>query len=643
MQHNHLDTPGSGFPEKDISQISLRMPTEPLVQLEGRELSLTLRGHSLDGLHHVSEIELSLRGAGSGEPIFRRSFILSEPETCDHNLLRRLEDAMKSGNAPSALLALLNQEFLSKSTHRLRDSFLCDSTKMSGSDLQKLALDFNIAPLPLQVRDTLTGFRAKAALLSEDSLQELNVRLGPKMLVHFLDFDNMGPPNKFGMKAEVNAVLTAMPQLARISFRDIPHEVFRVGGDEFAVLIQDRGEESVQALANFADGIRSVRQRYFLSDDPRYQMARVYSVLRSFGREWLAGYKLLTEQARQPFSLLAFADYVANRCGDYFLYSKSGYLRPEQRLAYLAQNIHKIENRALRARVVGDEIKVMGITSATVRSAEPLTVSKLLLSLAMAEMVIHFNKEHPGNIFDRALDLDDSRQLNAQHRSFHHKVKYLRLRDADMKQAALAAETEAAYKRVRAEIAGDSPAGQLRESFQQLLKLSGSDSSSNRVLRANLIWNLPLNELMDFRVPGPRLYMVEVDIQGFGALNNQLGYERSDQLFARLVEAVARPGDLLLRQNGGGLLIISQTTVAKKLPDKKELEKIIFESIKSDHRPKAEYILRHSLDALFRGTTEKGRQELSDFVFPEVTIRDRSVAYSQGMTAGSLIELLQSS
>ena len=89
--------------------------------------------------------------------------------------------------------------------------------------------------------------------------------------------------------------------------------------------------------------------------------------------------------------------------------------------------------------------------------------------------------------------------------------------------------------------------------------LAVDPSVGGRVLRYNLIMEAPLGVFM-ISTAQKVVAVFSFDVNHFGVLNNRLGYNRSDELIAKIAQLIRNdlPGAVLIRKDGGKLIVLTE-------------------------------------------------------------------------------------
>ena len=104
--------------------------------------------------------------------------------------------------------------------------------------------------------DGLTGLRTRAALYSGRSVAGLNDLFAGEKFIFTLDFDHVRLADRFGFGKELEEVFKFLTEAGRQTFaaNGISFEIFRIGGDEFAVLLG--GNQKPDFLGKTVDAFR---------------------------------------------------------------------------------------------------------------------------------------------------------------------------------------------------------------------------------------------------------------------------------------------------------------------------------------------------------------------------------------------------
>lgn len=416
---------------------------------------------------------------------------------------------------------------------------------------------------PSALRDSLTGLRTKAVFSSPEAVAELEKNIpGPKLIIS-LDFKAMGPTDKCGLGEKVDTLLRAQLPIAASAFSQLKHEVFRTGGDELGIIIEDRGTDTRVALKLFMEMVNKARDELLSSshtDQRRVRSAKFQTAVRTVSRTTFKDYKNALEDKGEVFSTERFAEYLKK------LYQGQDTAAHPNAVRYHTYELITDKFFSEAAKIVRkDQVGLLELNASAVRVSDPLTVELCALAFNQGDLQIHHLKEDATqNQNESELGTD----LNA-------KAINIVIRDAERAAITNSIQNEKTYREIQANlpeiIARDAePAKAARQALHELTQAVGGDPSSVNVLRANLIWNFKAGEVFDIRIPTD-LHVLTFDLCGFGCLNNQFGSARADDVFQKMV-SIARE-ELsedyhCVRLNGGRFDL-----VFKNAPDPRHVDK----------------------------------------------------------------------
>ncbi|RMD86363.1 MAG: GGDEF domain-containing protein, partial [Candidatus Dadabacteria bacterium] len=248
---------------------------------------------------------------------------------------------------------------------------------------------------PSERIDPVTGLRDKSSILSPRAIDKLDQKLGkgkPKVVLYF-DFDHLSVPNRFGMRKELDALLGHIKAIAEESFGvfGVNFELIRIGGDEFACIVQDT-PETAKAISHFVNQFQELRERFLPSDDPRYKKAARFAAIREGMRGVLASYKREIEERGVDFSLERYREYILEEIKK-LSPEDFARLKEVQSPGKLAFNLVALK---IRSGELPSEVDVATVTAAAVR-VPSLSCQSIHLAVGSADKEIHRRKEERGN------------------------------------------------------------------------------------------------------------------------------------------------------------------------------------------------------------------------------------------------------
>lgn len=480
-----------------------------------------------------------------------------------------------------------------------------------------------VAPIsPAESRDTLTGLRGKAALYSHEALQELNARVAGSKVFIFIDFNNMGVANKFGLTSQVDEVLRSIKSAAADAFPTVPFELFRVGGDEFVLVVSEEGSSVEDSVQRFRERVQTLRDRAFCEQSGPVEAAESFARVRSRARNLFADYlREIGEQ--ETFSLRGFRQWIVEQMEAGFLPDRRSTGRMAVELA-----IRKLEQEDFHAP------GVMSFSCAAAHVGTQLTPEKSTKALGVCDKLIHAQKEGRLDPFRVAIaseaQLDEVAVRAATGRVIedvqHASRRFIASQERLERLREEAVHGMSNLTRARAEVA--------------LRVAAGLDPSvSENVLRYSIVKDMKIS---DFMVPGSQGWVsaLMIDVNHFGVINNQLGYDRGDDLIGKIAHCVrdVLPASLIVRKDGGRLVVFT----AYGTGDDKihsiwtRADLALRESVHSEVAS-AEYQIRAALDSI-AGLGRKGKDALT---FKRVRVEEGVLNSLSEMTFEQAIERLE--
>jgi|GEM_PF-6080966 len=410
--------------------------------------------------------------------------------------------------------------------------------------------------------DPLTRMPGKALLLRNESLLTLSERLAGNKTIAFLDFNNMGLANVTGLEKEVDAILKNIGDVGKKAFINMKYQMVRLGGDEFAIVIAGSADETGAALGRFRQMVSKLREESFSQKPTELLAAETRAARRALMRGTLSRYKTeintaeLGEQGEQPFEGKQFRDWVVERLRDH----SPGFLPSREITGALVLRLATAELALASAAPVAESPRVMTFSIGAVAIGSSPTVEDITRALSLAEKEIHRQKECPNNAL-----LQNSSHVPVASLA---EIQEITLRKAELTVIANNANTADRNLSARQEfqqlntgaILGTSTPGRLLANAELRRALALDPSVGAGVLRYNLIMDAPLGVII---IPAEQktVAVFSLDVNHFGVLNNQLGYNRADELIAKIAQLIRNdlPGAVLIRKDGGKLIVLTET------------------------------------------------------------------------------------
>jgi GGDEF domain-containing protein len=408
---------------------------------------------------------------------------------------------------------------------------------------------------PSERRDPLTGMLTKAAALSSSYLTELSKQVpGPRVLI-FFDARDMGPAQKFGLdpKATDN-LLASIDTSVTKAFANLPHQTFRLGGDEFAIIasVGDGAEQVKESLNSFIADMKTQRNKLFSALDPRVQKAQQYARTRTLTRELSAE---LEAKLADTFSEQEVVTYLKHHptFGSHFSAQLADH--PNSAIATRRAIVEFATNTFQKHAYPQSNITLVDFDAAIIHlGAQDLSPELMQIAIGKADELIHSSKAGANRELAEAAVLFPSDRP---------------IRLEDRAAIAIVQSMEAAWETANAEftrIAGASTStiSELQAAKTAILAAHGADPSCPGVYRKDLMGDFEVETLVS---TDKKLYITEVDMPGFGATNNKLGYAKADQIFRELAETVKTgiPDAVMLRAGGALIALSSNPTELHEL------------------------------------------------------------------------------
>lgn len=393
-----------------------------------------------------------------------------------------------------------------------------------------------------KIRDKLTGFRGKSMILSELGLNCINRKIpGPKIFI-FLDFDNMGPPNDFGLGEEINEFLRYFGNLAREMFADIPNEFLRLGGDEFGIFLPET-EEAIERYGLFFEKLEEKRKELFEVDaddrlEQTFETVHERTEMRSVRK---------SEEGRmgESFTVQKFVSSleeagatVPPEAENFSDYRKAGILQKD----LAAKSSHPPRR------------KILTNSRAAVRLEKDLNLDKMLLAQLQIEKFIKQFKPFGKPVPNKILEIADVKNKEEYEDEMSDKAYEIRLYKAHME---LFEQIRQAYL--------DYP--ERREELERLLyEMQFVDPAITSILRLDLVKDQSVRKILDLEAEKD-FTVLTIDVFAFGAINNNEGYLRADSVLreiVRIVKETIRP-QRIVRLGGGCLKIIKSSVSQEEL------------------------------------------------------------------------------
>ncbi len=382
-------------------------------------------------------------------------------------------------------------------------------------------------------RDTLTKFHTKGILLSEEGTAKISKEIPGKKLLCIFDFNHMGLPNKFGLRRRLNDFLSIFPEIQKKVFDDFPQEIVRFGGDEFCIIIPDEAA-AISKLKLFFTELEKQRKKFLPEADEKVKLVMQFAKIRSLMRKLRSDFLIICKQKKKDFDLEGFVAFLKAKLEHEKLTEEviSQKFRLEQRIGFMQKQLALGHAKNEKESVVVPSGIIFEID-------EKLTPRDIL------------------NAFFQSDEIISQRQRAG--------VRDIDFTPITLKKESLAREAlfelqnwqeyESEYLSLKKQLETASP--QEKEELQQKIRfLQWSDPVVQGVFRLNLCAGAKIREI--FPIKKPTEYQALIfRLSGFGAINNNLGYEMADQIFRSMTEIAQEyfPKAVFMRSNGGKLTV----------------------------------------------------------------------------------------
>jgi GGDEF domain-containing protein len=383
-------------------------------------------------------------------------------------------------------------------------------------------------------------------------MKEVNERLPGNKLFFFLDFNHMSVANRFGLKENVDQFISTLKGVAEKSFGDVPFEVLRMGGDEYAGFVQDT-PQGREAIRRFIDGVEAKKREMF--NDSKDSVVREktekgerFAAIRTVMRKLRSDYRKICDESLFSFTLEGYKEW---------LIQKGAVMKPE----YAGLPIHRLvgilqRGLALSSVKEGAREGIMTVSTAVIPVGEQPTPTLIGMAKGKADKYIHKQKEKGQKITLEPQQITED--IRDQADDIYEREKW--------------SEKEKKYQNLKRELLQEGLSDVERADKEMDLKnLQVQDPGVAEVLRLNLAEQVQIQEVFKVKEPTDFTH-ITLDIVGFGAINNNLGYAKGDAVYREVVTKVQEalkmeggknPKDsyFLVRSSGGDIHIFFKGTV----------------------------------------------------------------------------------
>ena len=432
-----------------------------------------------------------------------------------------------------------------------------------------------------------TGLRTKMPLLSQTGVQELNDRLPGEKLFFFWDFNNMGAPNRYGLRNEVTTVIKKINNIAAAVFKNSPYELFRLGGDEFCGVIETQHTDLVR---EFAWQLQVAIQQFFalLGDHSwageQIEKARRYVAIREGCKKIFREYR---EEFPDNYSLAHYLDWLQINCPAIEL----------PKTMPFAQQIGILEVVWAR-QICTPAADFMTFSPVLINMGTTLSVDSVQRALALADQDAH-NGKNNNQATEGVLEISMA----------------VSQRENDVYERIMQQHREQEFVRLEQELA-QSPNNsfhwhQLKMKKEALLLM---DPMLEGVYRLDYLRQESLQNVLKVR-GSVQLSVMALDVGQFGSINNHFGYSKGDEVMRDLVTTLAPvlktlKKTFVLRAGGGKIVLVGFDDLTKISPDIKNAITLFERSLQS----KLDRQQLGTAEQTFMAYVEAGRQQtLGDY------------------------------
>ena len=472
-------------------------------------------------------------------------------------------------------------------------------------------------PNPVDVKDSRTQLATKAVISSEEWCKQINETIPGDKVVVSMDFKNMGALNSNELSGVANDLLAHVPVAAEGTLPK-GSVVVRTGGDELVLIMphdSNNPEVTTKAIEGFNAAIAEKRDSLMAKAaqhkvEKTHQFVASRDALRSLLKDVPEGQHLSTEEFKQR---------IDGKLSEYGKsYDEISKLTVDQKLDAIAQFAYLNGTCAPES--------VMGLSAGSVHIGD-VSPTDLYKTIAQGDKLVHDAK---GTASQEAkiVEFDQSIQLRASEQA-----------EVDGNQK---------LSRDHAEIVSNIDA-KLKENFfadispeiSELSRISGGDPTSPGNLRQNLVTTFKTSEVFGLKSAATR-QAIAFDINGFGAINNNMGTTRGDEVYNAMANIARKhfgEETTMIRRNGGELVVFNgDKPLSDAQLDSLSLEMNEAIASQMNHPAKdacvAEFQIRQALNRITGGKSE------SDSSLGKITLTTSDVRLTPNETVGDLFSRL---
>ncbi len=428
------------------------------------------------------------------------------------------------------------------------------------------------------VKDPQTGLETKAMFLSMRGIKELNRAVPGSKVVYLLDFNGFSVLNKLGLGSIPDALVKRINKLFERAIKEGSHEtssgtkvipkakLVRIGGDEFALVIQDNDQGRV-VMRSFAKRLEAARESLLRGKKYREKVAemresKIYSKSKIADPiQYVATANTMMRMLRnsyqnslpkgKPFRLQDFRKYL----GEHFLdlklerlMSRHGLARPfrlsgrraltgQQQLNAVRINLGDGQNRT---------VSLGGVTFSGVRMGNRAFMTNYLKAIGQCAKMNHD--------FKRKGETDHDTQLRAADAD-----PAIVLKTASREEIRNFGRSERAVKRLVSHFnKGVATPGDAINLFQSCM----CDPNLVHVLRDSRVGGKSAKLALLITAP-TRFTHIKVLFDNFAAINNSVTPEMADKFLREISELIFKhlPTATVVRKGGGDLHIFVEGKV----------------------------------------------------------------------------------
>lgn len=467
-------------------------------------------------------------------------------------------------------------------------------------------------PSLIEAEDPQTGFRRKAALLSDRGVREMNEKIPGNKLLCFFDFNHMSVMNKLGLAEKVDQFIKAIPQIAKDVFQGTVYECFRTGGDEFSLVLQKTARVGEQVKLLFSR--LETKKRELFADHNVLQEGKRIAGFRTAMRRIRGEYKEECTRQKAAFTLEGFAKWLKGQGADEALYVWIEKGMPIERATALLQR--DLAKRRISEGKEKEAPEPLTASSSTVEVGDRPTPETVLQGLGQADHTVHEAKRAGIPSIIEAEPLKADTPLNENYRYEREQWR----------------QREVEFETMREQLA--KATGKEKETIQKRMEqLVLADPVLRDIIRFEVAKDENAKKILNVR--GQTLMTrITIDIPDFGAVNNTRGYAYGDAVCKVMIEKIQdslkqqsiKP--FIFRRGGGQFFVFVKCIIPSD--SIRKIEGVANESIREKLQNSemiTEALERHVLDAEMRGVElpQEVRFGKVDMSSKEITVNPESL------------------